>query len=460
MFDASLPELRRACERARALGRPVLAVAREPLVELPDLVELFSSAERHGEPRFYAARPEESLELLGLGRAWELRSVAPDPIAEVRRESAALLRDAQLAESGGPLFVGGVAFEARPDEMRAPGWRPFANARFAIPELALERRTDSVALTLAALVPPGADADALVESALRRWARLLEKPRETARVEHATRSSARPPGPSGAYRADAARVIAAIRRGEAQKAVLALREGVPLVHEFRAASPLRALLATHPGCLTFAHGLGDQTFLGASPERLVSLRGGRVEAWAVAGTARRDASASVERALARELLASPKERAEHAFVVGAIETALRELCSHVELPDAPELLGTGTVQHLYTPVRARSDGSRHVLELVARLHPTPALGGTPREAALDLIRGYESFDRGWYAGPLGWFDPAGGGEFWVALRCGLARGRGVELFAGSGLVAQSDPDREAAETALKLRSLWEALELE
>ncbi len=128
------------------------------------------------------------------------------------------------------------------------------------------------------------------------------------------------------------------------------------------------------------------------------------------------------------------------------------------VPRAPDLLDTGTVQHLSTVIRGRLTQPTHVLELVARLHPTPAVAGTPRERALELIHKHEHFDRGGYAAPIGFFDVRGDGEFVVALRCGLFQHDQIQLFTGAGLVAGSDPECEAAETSLKLGTLRGALE--
>jgi salicylate biosynthesis isochorismate synthase/menaquinone-specific isochorismate synthase len=200
--------------------------------------------------------------------------------------------------------------------------------------------------------------------------------------------------------------------------------------------------------MVFAQGLGDTTFLGASPERMVALSGERVRASALAGTA----------ALGCDLRGSAKDRAEHAFVVEAIAETLRATCDDVEVPAQPSLLSTGRFAHLQTELTGRARLGLDVLELVARLHPTPAVAGTPRGAALDLIRKHEAFDRGWYAGPIGWVDARGSGEFHVALRCGLLRPGELRVFAGAGLVAASDPLREAAETRLKLGALREPLE--
>jgi isochorismate synthase len=204
-------------------------------------------------------------------------------------------------------------------------------------------------------------------------------------------------------------------------------------------------------------GLAGACFLGATPERLVRLEGRFLKADCLAGSAPRGATEEEDRRLGEALLADAKERHEHALVVQAVREALAPVCSSFCAPETPGLLRMPNVQHLHTPVRGTLRGQTSILELVERLHPTPAAGGLPREAALPLIRRYEPFGRGWYAAPVGWLDALGDGEFAVAIRSALIRGQEALLYAGCGIVAASDPDREYAESCLKLRPMLWAL---
>jgi isochorismate synthase len=186
---------------------------------------------------------------------------------------------------------------------------------------------------------------------------------------------------------------------------------------------------------------------------------GLVHADAVAGSAPRGRTAGQDHRLARELVESKKDQEEHAVVVRCVLEALARHCSTLAAPEAPGLLRTDGIQHLHTPIqgRLREPSKTTVLDLVADLHPTPAVGGAPRQHALDWLRGHEGLDRGWYAGPLGWVTPEGEGEFTVALRSMLLHGCRATLFAGAGIVAGSDPEAELAETRLKLRAGLDAL---
>jgi isochorismate synthase len=437
--------------RARARGRALLAAGSAPLIAAPrDPFELYARAEQLRLPRFAASCAQRETTRIGVGEAAVLvaRPGGPgghSPIAALGEELGELWSDAGDEAREALVAVGGFAFDARDAEPRDPAWRGFGAGRLAIPEWLLRVGPEEARIAWAVQVAPGDDPRALAHALERRLARLLAPPAPPA---PAPRLRPPPDALSIRYARGAAALIEAIRAGEARKVVLADTESLALDGPLDAARLLGALRAAHPGCLIFAQGIGEQTFLGATPERMVALAGDRVSASALAGTAPAGA----------ELLSSAKDRAEHAFVVEAIAEALRATCDDVEIPTEPSLLQTGRVVHLQTELRARARAGTRLLDLVERLHPTPAVAGTPRAAALELIRKHEAFDRGWYAGPIGWIGADGDGEFHVALRCGLLSPGELRAFAGAGLVAASDPVREAAETRLKLGALREPLE--
>jgi isochorismate synthase len=253
---------------------------------------------------------------------------------------------------------------------------------------------------------------------------------------------------------DAAR---ACRTGALEKVVLARAVRARAQAPFDPAVALERLRDAYPNAYVFAVARGPRCFLGATPERLVRLRDGAVDAACLAGSAPRGETPEEDARLGTALLASVKDRAEHAVVVRSVRAALEGVCSDVHSPDVPRLLRLRNVQHLYTPVDGQVSWPTCVLDLVQRLHPTPAVGGYPREGALRFIRAREGLDRGWYAGPVGWLDRRGDGEFAVALRSALLHGAEATLFAGSGIVAQSRASDEYAETCLKLHPMLNAL---
>jgi salicylate biosynthesis isochorismate synthase len=217
------------------------------------------------------------------------------------------------------------------------------------------------------------------------------------------------------------------------------------------------LEATYPRCFGFGWQAGSATFVGASPELLVRSIGGAVTSNPLAGSAPRGEGEEEDRALAEGLMRSPKDRIEHRLVVDDVVDRLAPYVAEVTVPDGPSLKRMATVQHLSTPVSGTLIAPTHVLELVDALHPTPAVGGTPRARAVSFIDKVEGFDRGWYTGGVGWVDGSGDGEFAIALRCGLIEGTEAHIFAGAGIVADSEPEAELLETRLKLRPLLELL---
>ena len=242
--------------------------------------------------------------------------------------------------------------------------------------------------------------------------------------------------------------------GELEKVVLARELILTCIGAPNVASVLRRLLGRKDGSVCFAFRSGAATFLGATPERLVSRQGSHIYTEALAGSAAADDPVAIH-----SLLNGEKDRREHAIVVNEIVSRLLALGADTSVPESPELRQFGPVVHLRTSLEATRLDSPHVLVIGDRLQPTPAVAGIPTEAALEFIRRNEPFQRGRYAGPVGWFDCKGDGELVVALRSGLIRGCEVHLFAGAGLVVGSEPSSEWCETELKFRSFLDALGL-
>jgi menaquinone-specific isochorismate synthase len=247
-------------------------------------------------------------------------------------------------------------------------------------------------------------------------------------------------------------------RGGLQKVVLTRRLSVAAHRPLDPARALAVLAERYPECVLFAHGAADAgVWLGATPESLVRLHGGAVASDALAGTAERGADPAQDRRIAQALRDSPKLDLEHRLVVDAIVEALRESCLALEAPARPRVMALRDLQHLWTPVRGRVRPGVTLFELLQRLHPTPAVGGSPAGAALEWLAAAGEARSGWYTGGIGWVDREGEGEFAVVLRCALLRGTHAELFAGAGIVADSDPARELEETGMKFGAMLDAL---
>ncbi|MGH3297896.1 MAG: isochorismate synthase [Trebonia sp.] len=217
---------------------------------------------------------------------------------------------------------------------------------------------------------------------------------------------------------------------------------------------LKWLAARYPGCFTFA----CDGLVGATPEQLIRKDGWEVSSLVLAGTAPRGATQAEDSDLARVLLGSAKENEEHEYAAASLRDTLSPLCAAMYVTPRPELIRLPNVQHLGTRVRGTLAAARSALALVAAVHPTAAVGGTPTDAAVEVIRELESMDRERYAGPVGWIDADGNGEWGIALRCAQLDGNRARLFAGCGIVAGSDPSAELAETESKFRPMRNALE--
>jgi len=285
---------------------------------------------------------------------------------------------------------------------------------------------------------------------------------DTAAAATAATPPPRPPGlvrwsdgtPVAAWRAAVAEAVARIGRGELDKVVLA-RDLVAMLDE--PLDPrwlLERLAASYDECWTFA----VDGMVGATPELLVWRRKSEVSSRVLAGTVRSRGDAAEDSTLAVGLLGSAKDLEEHEYAVRSVAQVLARHCSDIVVPQAPYILRLANVQHLATDITGQLLDDTSSLALAAALHPSAAVCGTPTDRALAAIGELEGMDRGRYAGPVGWMDASGDGEWGIALRCAEVDGARLRLFAGCGIVAGSDPDAELAETHAKLVAVRDALE--
>ncbi|MGF9564882.1 isochorismate synthase [Neorhizobium sp. JUb45] len=269
------------------------------------------------------------------------------------------------------------------------------------------------------------------------------------------------------YRRAVAEGVQRIARSPLEKLVLARRLEIELDNQPDVISLLATLMKRHRASFVYSIPLtadGDREaglLVGASPELLVSKRGNRVFANPLAGTIAADPDPKRNARNIADLMASPKDRHEHAFTSRAVGEALRPFCRSINVPHEPSVLAAGPVNHLSTVIEGElSSTDTGILDLMLALHPTPAVGGVPRAEALAAIADIEHFDRGLYAGMVGWCDENGDGEWAVTLRCAEIRNRNIRLMAGAGIVAGSDPDAEFRETENKFKTMLQALGLD
>ncbi|MEU7003377.1 isochorismate synthase [Nonomuraea sp. NPDC046570] len=245
-----------------------------------------------------------------------------------------------------------------------------------------------------------------------------------------------------------------IRDGELEKVVLARDLTATAEHPIDVRVLLTRLADRYPDCYTFS----VDGLVGATPELLIRRTGPHIESLVLAGTTARGADPAADRANGIALFNSAKDRHEHECAIASVRQALAPLCSTLHTPDEPELLVLPNVQHLASPVSGHLADGATVLDVVAAMHPTAAVGGTPTATAVDLIREIEGMDRAGYAGPVGWIDAHGDGEWGIALRSGIVDGNQARLFAGCGIMGDSDPASELAEAQAKFRVMQYALE--
>jgi salicylate biosynthesis isochorismate synthase/menaquinone-specific isochorismate synthase len=453
--------LREAVRRARAHGGEVLAGLTVSLPAELDPAEVAVASRRDGEPWFVLEQPErERAALATLGCVRELTDRGHGRFRRMAAAWRALAADAVADPPEGPrgaglVAVGGFAFAK--GTPTAPHWAGFPAASLHVPEVAIARRGDDVRLTLAALAAPDDTVDDLRARLEARLAELRTAPLPLLDPAPAERARVNSVMPAAHYEAAVARGVERIRAGALSKVVLAREVEVHAPADHDPAAVLGVLREAFPSCNVFAVGRGDAAFVAASPELLVRREGPRAASLALAGSTRRSADPAVDAHLGEQLLRSHKDREEHAIVAQRI---VRTLAPHaVWVTDAPEpvLVRVANIQHLATPIRAQLATPVPAVELAGLLHPTPAVGGEPMAAAAPLIPALEGLDRGWYAGPVGWTDANEDGEFCVALRCALLRGPVARLYAGVGVVEESDPAAELAETEIKLAALLPVL---
>jgi salicylate biosynthesis isochorismate synthase len=462
--DSAPPETAGVLEALADRMADALARGRRTLVSATTRVEgldpsAVAFASRLASDRWFCwEQPErDGFAVAGIGSAWEIASRGEDRFADIERACAEISRERVADEpdglppGAGPVWVGGFAFA--PDGGGSPPWASLPPALAVMPELGLARVAGNTYLTLAAVVAPAAATDEAIARLRARVASVRRDPLPLIDPHPAGETAIRSVRPPGSFEDAVQRATALIREGGLEKIVLA-REVVveaPVAHD--TAALYGALRELFPSCFCFCVGTPEAAFIGASPELLVRRSGAVAATAALAGSTRRSADPAVDDHLGEQLVRSPKDRHEHEIVVRRIERALRPHAVWVEAAPDPELARVANIQHLATPIHAQLSEPRSAIELAGRLHPTPAVGGEPRDAALVAIPELEGMDRGWYAGPIGWMDAAEDGEMCVGLRSALIRDRTAHLYAGGGIVAESDPAAELAETEVKLEAL-------
>jgi isochorismate synthase len=445
-----------AIRRARRSGGTVVAALGWGIAGEVDPTGVIVASRRSGEPWFCFEQPDRNrVARAALGCVAALEADGPARFENVAAQWRALASAAVCEPDDGLAALGGFAFA--PDGGQSPPWGGFAPASLHVPEVLLVRRNGDVRLTVAALAAPDDTPDDVIARVERRLGELRQAPLPLLDPAPAGRMRVNSTMPPEHYESAVARGVERIRAGALDKVVLAREVQIHAPADHDPGAVLGVLRDAFPSCFVFCAGRGDSAFLAASPELLVRRDGLRAGTLALAGSTRRSADPSVDDHLGEQLLRSAKDREEQAIVARRIERTLRPHAVWVTAAPEPVLVRVANIQHLGTPIRAQLRSPIGVIELAGMLHPTPAVGGEPIEVAAPLIPALEGMDRGWYAGPVGWTDTSEDGEFCVALRCALLTGPVARCYAGVGVVRDSDPAAELAETEIKLQALLPVL---
>lgn len=407
--------------------------------------------------RFFWQNPEKTFTLVGLGHAHVLSAENHEGrFEDIKTNWQSLCKQIVNEESFvEPILFGGFSFD--PLNKTKSMWRSFPEAYFVVPTFQLVIKNDRAYVSIHLITKkddtfPEFEAlrkerDKLIHAAQVSEPIAYKKPEVTGR-EELKKSS---------YLSSIEKVTGVIKANQAEKVVIARVLRLDFDEPLSASSALYQVSKEQPESFLFGLEAEEQFFFGATPERLVKVEDRRALSTCLAGSIPRGKTVEQDTELGNELLNDPKNCSEHQYVVDMISKVFLTHCRGQFVPKKPKLMKVRDIQHLYTPVEGDLLPESNLIDLVRDLHPTPALGGEPRQSALSLIRQYETMNRGYYAAPIGWIDAKGDGEFAVAIRSALLDRKEAYLYAGGGIVEDSTPDSEYAETWVKFRPMLRAL---
>jgi isochorismate synthase len=467
--ESLINALEEATNRARHSYKSILASFTQKFTWY-DTVEAFIGARlaELGES-FFWEQPEEQTALIGLGSVTCIETNGTNCFTNSATRWRDLMTDAVICYTAGtthvpgsgPVMFGGFAFD--PLSPRTETWMGFPDGLLILPRFLLSYDAGYVTLTINCVMQATDSAELQakhIEVDLDQLQTAFSLSAKQAVEQSTGHISIFENKPASEWTNMVGGVVEKIQKGSFEKVVLA--RDIRLVlddpdESFEISETLLRLREQYPGAYIFAMQRGKRFFIGATPERLVLAQDGQIHTMALAGTVPRGETELEDAQLGQELLQSEKNINEHVIVVTMVQEALKNHCTNVHVSARPQLLKLKNVQHLQTPISGDFIPGRCILDVMSELHPTPAVGGFPRDAALEEIRKTEQLDRGWYAGPLGWIGASGHGEFAVALRSGLVDGNRATLFAGCGIVSSSDPQTEYDESWWKFQVMLRGL---
>ncbi|MDI6401018.1 isochorismate synthase [Balneolaceae bacterium ANBcel3] len=455
-------------QKHRPTDKPRYLTLSVPYDNIDPLAVLELNADPKG-TRFYWERPDHDIALAAGGRAALIKSTGLDRFRTISRQADSLssslisLSDVDHSMSGAH-FVGGFSFF---DQPMSGAWSTLGNASFVLPEWLLARDGRFSIMNITRKWSKEDRMDELGDW-YREWMQSFNErlqirindsyilsdedfPSESFRIEEREEDRKR-------WLTNVEIAKNAIQYQQFKKIVLARELRFQVPSRISSTKFIHCLRKDYPSCYSFIYQLnGEAIFLGTTPEKLLSRQGPYLKTEALAGSTSRGVTATSDTIFAKKLLESKKNQEEHAYVLESIKEKLRPITETLDHPAVPFIKKYSNVQHLCTPVSASLSGTVNSIHLVSRLHPTPAVGGYPESIAIDHIQEMEQLERGWYAGPVGWFNTRDKAEFSVAIRSALIQNKHVRIFAGCGIVEESDPQTEWEETRIKLLPMQKGL---
>ncbi|WP_342581682.1 isochorismate synthase [Ureibacillus sp. FSL W7-1570] len=425
--------------------------------QLSPLAFFAAGEKKYKGERFFWQNREKTLTIVGLGQAitFENRS-GHQRFDEIEYQWKELTKNIVMEEQEPqPILFGGFTFD--PENKESGEWDGFPQSYFTVATFQLIKQHEKTYVSIH-LITDQQDSsnlfdelreerDRLIHAAQVKELKTYDKP-EILSVHERNKED---------YFQAVESVTNLIRNQEADKVVIARSLELEFKDSVSSPQAIYQIMNEQPESFLFGLERKNLLFFGATPERLVKVENQYAYSACVAGSIRRGTTAKEDKWLGEQLLSDSKNLIEHQYVVDMIESTFKKLCAQYKVPKRPKLLKIRDIQHLYTPVEGKLYQDASILQLVKHLHPTPALGGAPRSKALQMIREFEKMNRGLYAGPIGWMDADGNGEFVVAIRSAALIDNKAYLYAGGGIVADSNPMTEYEETLVKFRPMLRAL---
>src|SRR5690625_2937727 len=420
-------------------------------------LEFFNQSRVTEKNRTFWAEPQAKFYMVGVGSAYEIEA-STNRFQTTEAAWDKLLKNAlifnEFHQAGtGLVAIGGMSFD--PKRTTDKRWEKFAHSQLSVPEVLLTESLEAQFITVNVFLEEKHLGQTL-HTIFKEKKQFLQQ--SSVMNEPNAQIIKKDEQAVTEWKASVQKAIDEINNEQAEKIVLARELRITLNRSPHLGTVLQGLLHTQTTSYIFAIERGENCFVGATPERLVRVEEDDLLSTCLAGTAPRGTTDTSDEKLRVGLFNDAKNRLEHNHVVQMIREAITPYCTHMNIPETPTVKTLKNLHHLYTPVTATLNENYSIFNIVEALHPTPALGGVPYEKSLAFIRDHESFDRGWFGAPVGWLDSQRNGEFAVAIRSGLIQQNIASLFAGCGVMGDSNIDEEYEETGIKFLPMLNVLE--